>query len=262
VPQTLPLAHRRILITRAKEGGSEDLAGLLRSAGATVISVPTIEIVPPDSYTPLDQALLRLDRFEWVVFTSARAVEVFAARRNPTISPKRIAVIGPATGRAVEKAGLEVALMPPQYIAESLAQTLEPHVAGAPVLLIRAAEGRDVLPEVLRQAGAELTIVEAYRNQPPKDSIFVMRQLFASPDTRPELITFTSGSTARNLTEMLRAAAVVLPQGTVLASIGPITSQAMRDAGLIPTIVAAEATLASLTEAICDYFGRIEGSKS
>lgn len=261
MPQTLPLAHRRILITRAKEGASE-LAGLLRSAGAAVVSVPTIEIVPPDSYTPLDQALARLDRFEWVIFTSVRAVEVFAERRNPAMSPKKIAAIGPATGRAVEKAGLQVALVPPQYIAESLAQTLEPHVAGAPVLLIRAAEGRDVLPQVLRKAGAELTIVEAYRNQPPKDSIFVMRQLFASPETRPELITFTSGSTARNLTAILRAAEITLPQDTVLASIGPVTSQAMRDAGLIPTMEAAEATLASLTQAICDYFGTIEGSES
>jgi len=253
VSQTLPLADRHILITRTKAGSSE-LANALRLAGATVVSVPTIELVPPDSYTALDEALHQLEKFEWVVFTSAHAVEVFATRRNPAIPPRNVAVIGPATGRAVEKLGIKVTLLPPKYVAESLAESLVSYVAGVPVLLIRAAEARDVFPQIITRAGAKLTIVEAYRNRVPEDSIPVLREMFAAPEHHPDLITFTSASTARNLVELLHAAEVVLPQTILLASIGPITSQAMRELGLTPTIEAREATLSSLTQAICNYF--------
>lgn len=248
-----PLANRRILVTRTKAGAS-DLSDQLRLAGATVVIIPTIEIVPPHSYAPLDQALATLDEFEWVVFTSANAVDVFGVRRPPGIFPKNVAVIGPATARAIEKLGLSVALQPSRYVAEALAEALAPRVAGHSVLLIRAAEARDVLPQVLREAGAELTIADAYRNRVPSDSIPLIRETFSSPQHVPDVITFTSASTARNLMDLLHHAGIELPSGVLLASIGPITSLAMNELGLKPIIEAKEATIPALAQAICEHF--------
>ena len=115
---------------------------------------------------------------------------------------------------------------------------------------IGAAEARDILPEALTRAGAQVTIAEAYRNRIPPESIPALHQLFASPATRPDAITFTSASTARNLVTLLEAANLTLPSTITLASIGPITSQALRDLGLNPTIEAAEPTIAALVETL------------
>lgn len=251
----LPLANRRILVTRTKSGAS-DLSDQLRQAGATVVIVPTIEIIPPESYGPLDQALARIDQFDWVVFTSANAVEVFEARRKSDLLPKRVAVIGPATGRAVERLGIPVALQPSRFVAEALAEALAPKVAGGSVLLIRAAEARDVLPEAMKHAGVGLTIAEAYRNRVPPDSIPLIKDIFSSPEHVPDVITFTSASTARNLIDLLQQAELELPTGALLASIGPITSRAMRELGLTPAMEANEATIPALVQVICDYFSQ------
>ncbi|HEX2917447.1 MAG TPA: uroporphyrinogen-III synthase, partial [Edaphobacter sp.] len=197
-------------MTRAKSGAS-DLSDRLRLAGATVVIIPTIEIVHPDSYDPLDQALARLEQFDWVVFTSANAVEVFGSRRRSGFLPKRVAVIGPATGRALERLGIPVTLQPSRFVAEALAEALAPQVAGRSVLLVRAAEARDVLPEALKDAGAEVTIAEAYRNRVPPDSIALIKENLSSPDNFPDVITFTSASTARNLIDLLEQAGLELP---------------------------------------------------
>lgn len=247
------LTGRRILITRTS-GRASFLASELESEGASVISIPTIEIVPPESYAALDDALAHLDGFEWIVFTSAHAVEVFGQRRKPEIAPGNMAAIGPATARAIEQQGLQVSLLPPLYVAESLAKALAPRVSGAKVLLIRAAEARDVLPSALLRAGAHLTIAEAYRNRTPSESIPRLVDLFTSPESYPDAITFTSASTARNLAAMLETAGLTLPPKIVLASIGPITSQAMRDLDMEPTVEAAEATIPALALVIAEYF--------
>jgi uroporphyrinogen-III synthase len=251
--ERLPLANQRVLVTRTKAGASE-LSEYLCSAGASVEVIPTIEIVPPDSFVSLDHALAELSAFEWVVFTSANAVEVFAARRHPAICPKNVAVIGPATGRAVEKLGIPVALQPSRYVAEALAGSLAPLVAGQKVLLVRAAQARDILPQALTEAGAYLTIAEAYRNRMPPDSIPLIRKIFSVPELFPTVITFTSASTARNLMDLLDRAGLQLPAGILLASIGPITSRAMVELGLTPTIEADEATIPALVRAIGKYF--------
>jgi uroporphyrinogen-III synthase len=255
VPERLPLANKRVLITRTQAGSSE-LSERLRDAGADVVSVPTIEIVPPDSYEGLDSALNQIEQFQWIVFTSAHAVEVFAARCDLSKAKAKVAVIGPATGRMVEKLGISVALLPPLYVAESLAEVLAPRAIGARVLLIRAADARDVLPIALTQAGAQLTIAEAYRNRIPEDSIPLLRDAFAASERLPDVITFTSASTARHLVDLVKNADVVLPQQTLLASIGPITTRAMEELGLKAAIQAREATIPALVQAISDCFRR------
>jgi uroporphyrinogen-III synthase len=250
----LVLQRKRILVTRTRRQAS-DLAAGLEALGAAPILIPTIEIVAPESYAPLDAALAELESFDWLIFTSANAVEVFEQRRSPSLRAKKIAVIGPATARAVQGIGLEVDLVPPRYVAESLAEALMPEVRGRRILLVRAAEARDVLPEALTAAGASVTIAEAYRNQTPPESVTALRRLFGSPAEYPDAITFTSASTARNLVALLEAAAIQLPGGVVLASIGPITSQALRELGYEPQIEAAEPTIPALVQAIAGYFG-------
>ena len=287
----LPLHNRRILITRTRHQAS-DLASQLEALGATAILIPTIEIVAPETYAPLDEALTQLETYDWLIFTSANAVEVFSqrlasqptsliegtkirvphpsqshregwgirARREPLPPTQptlpRIAVIGPATAKAVQGIGLPVDLIPPKYIAESLAEALTPHAPSSRMLLVRAQQARDILPQALTTAGAAVTIVDAYRNQTPPDSIPALHQLFNTPANHPDAITFTSASTARNLVALLDAASLTLPAGITLASIGPITSQSLRDLGHLPTLEALEPTIPALIQSLLSHFSR------
>lgn len=246
----LPLANRRILITRAK-GQASALAAQLEALGATPILIPTIEIAPPSSYCTMDAALASIRSFDWIIFTSANAVQSFLDRaRRLKLDPhaKHVAVIGSATAKAVTEAGMSVDLMPPRAVAESLAEALRPHALNSSMLLVRAAAARDILPDTLTAAGAVLTIAEAYRNVIPPESIDQLRVLFAA--NPPDAITFTSGSTATNLVALLDAGTLKIPDGVVLASIGPITSQVMRNLNLEPNIEAIESTIAALVAAL------------
>ncbi len=254
----LPLANRRVLITRAR-GQASALASELAAQGAETILIPTIELRPPVSYCALDAALACLRAFDWLLFTSANAVEAFTERaRQLRLSPhpKRIAVIGPATATAVRQTGLaeNVDLMPARYVAEDFAEALLPHAPDAAMLLVRAAVARDVLPQTLRAAGAQVTIAEAYRNVVPTESVAMLRACFATHAHAPHAITFTSASTAVNLRSLLDSADLMLPAGVVLASIGPVTSQAMREAGFEPEVESGTATIAALVDALVRRF--------
>lgn len=226
------------------------MAELLETRGMDPVLVPAIEIAPPGSWCGLDAALTALGSYDWVVFASANAVESFAARARLLglgAHPKRIAVVGPATAKAVEEALRQrVALMPERYVAEELAAALVPGAQGASILIVRAAVARDVLPETLTAAGAVVTVAEAYRNVVPAESVSALKALFR--DGPPEGIAFTSGSTARNLKGLLEAAGLEMPEGVVLGSIGPVTSAAMRELGWEPGVEAKEATVAALVE--------------
>jgi len=168
----------------------------------------------------------------------------------------RIAVIGPATAKAVQGIGLQVELIPPKYIAESLAEALTPYAPNSHMLLIRAEQARDILPETLTTAGATVTIADAYRNQIPPESIPAPQAIFASPATYPDAITFTSASTARNLIALLEAANLPLPPTITLATIGPITSQTLRDLGHPPTLEAPEPTIPALIQSLLIHLSR------
>lgn len=270
----LPLQNLRILVTRTRHQAS-GLAAQLEALGAIPILIPTIEIVPPESYAALDTAIGEVESYDWLLFTSANAVEVFHQRHrnfaqqqepgahgsdsgtriSKRLLPK-IAVIGPATAKAVQGIGLTVDLIPPKYVAESLAEALTPEARGKRILLIRAAEARDILPETLVAAGAMVTIADAYRNRTPLDAIPVLQQLFSSSANYPDAITFTSASTARNLIALLEAAGATLPRSVTLASIGPITSQSLRDLGCEPSIEAVEPSIAALVQSLVTHFSQ------
>ena len=254
------LSGRRILITRAPHQASQ-LAERLRALGATPILIPTIEIAPPASYATLDAALASISGFDLVAFTSANAVDAFQQRAHLlgiAPAPRRIAVVGPATARAIDRIGLHADLFPPTFTAESLAQTIVQtvlcEVPSARILLVLAEQAPAILRSALAAAGASVTVAAAYSNRVPQASLAEVAALFAEPEKVPDAVTFTSASTASNLIALLEAAGHELPVSVVRASIGPITSRALRDLGLPPHLEASEPTLAALTDALAAYF--------
>jgi uroporphyrinogen-III synthase len=281
----------RVLITRSPHQASA-LAELLRASGLEPILIPTIELAPPTTFAPLDSALAHLDRFDWLLFTSANAVEAFHQRCTylnsvilseggaadeskdpedggsiPTLqpfsttaspnpysllpTPCRIAAIGAATARALSAINLTPTLIPPTAVAESLAAALLPHATpGTRFLLVRAEQARDILPDTLTAAGAQVTIAPAYRTVIPQESIPAIRALFAEPANYPDAITFTSSSTATNLLALLDSAGLTLPPQILRISIGPITSKTLHSLDLPPHAEASEPTVAALAEKV------------
>jgi uroporphyrinogen-III synthase len=254
-PHAKPLRGVRILVTRAQAQAAE-LTSLLSAQGAEVIEVPTIEIRPPASYAALDAALCHIAQYDWLVLTSASAVRALFDRLGEAkIAPDKlralsIAAIGPVTRKAIEEQGLAVAVMPERYVAESVVDALRDRVRGRRVLLVRAKIARDVIPAELRKAGAEVGIAEAYETVVPVDAGDRLHEALAA---RPQVITFTSSSTARHLVSLLSGDTKRL-DGITLASIGPVTSQTLRELGLRVEVEAREHTMAGLTRAIVDHF--------
>jgi len=164
----LPLAGRRIAITRAREQ-ADSLAARLSALGAAVIELPTIEIRPPADPAPLDRAIADLPSYDWLIFTSANGVRAFIDRL-PDLRALRgkICAIGPATRAAIEALHLKIDLMGEQYVDESLVEAFAPHpLEGKRILLPRAAVARDIIPVELRKRGAHVDVVEAYRTVAP-----------------------------------------------------------------------------------------------
>lgn len=251
----LPLAGRRILVTRAPHQASE-LADRLSALGATAILIPTIEIGPPASFAALDAAVVSLASFDLVAFTSANAVRAFKQRAElagVTPAPRRIAVVGPATARAVEAIGLRANVLPPVFTAGSLAQTLVPESRGLRVLLVLAEQAPAILESALKSAGAHVTVAAAYGNHIPATSLSAITSLFSDPSEYPDAVTFTSASTAGNLVALLDAAGLTLPSVVARASIGPITSRTLVELGLPPHVEAAEPTIPALVSAVTSH---------
>lgn len=244
-----------MLVTRPR-GQASALAELLTAEGSVPIVIPTIEIGPPASWCGLDAALVTLRTYDWLLFTSANAVHAFAARARTlglSAEARQIAVIGPATANAVRAVlGREPDLMPQRFVAEDFVEVLRPYSQGTSMLLVRAVVARDVLPEALVAAGARITVAEAYRNVVPEDSVAELASLFRG--NPPDAITFTSASTARNLADLLAVAGLRVPEGVVMASIGPITSAAMVEVGFWVSVTARESTVPGLVEALRDWF--------
>ncbi|HET8636639.1 MAG TPA: uroporphyrinogen-III synthase, partial [Acidobacteriaceae bacterium] len=248
-----PLAGKRILVTRARHQAGQ-LSIELKKLGAEPIEVPAIEIVPPESFAALDAALQNAGQFDWLIVTSANAARAIRERcDNLDIAPAnlshlKIAAIGAPTAHALGEAGLSVAITPSQYVAESLLEALGRQAANARVLIVRAAVARDVIPESLARQGAHVTIADAYRTAIPQDSIAKIAQLFTGPP--PDAATFTSSSTVSNFSALMREAGFNHPPDRMLAiSIGPITSQTLRDHGWEPEAEADPHDIAGLVAA-------------
>jgi uroporphyrinogen III methyltransferase/synthase len=252
--ERLPLFGKRIVVTRAS-GQAPELSERLRALGADALEVPVISLVPPADPAPLDRAIENLAAYHWLIFTSVNGVRFFLRRldqsRHDLRSLRaRICAIGPATRKAVEDLHLKVDLMPQEYVAESVVASFASlNLAGQKVLLPRAAVARDVIPEELARLGAEVDVVEVYRNVVPPGAPARAGEIFAS-ETKPDWITFTSSSTVKNLLAITGPQAL---DGVRIASIGPVTSAALRSHGLAIDAEARQFTLDGLVEAILAY---------
>jgi uroporphyrinogen III methyltransferase/synthase len=259
--EALPLAGKRILITRAREQASS-FAQLLEAAGAEVVEFPTIRIAPPENWTPLDAAIQRLREYQWVIFTSANGVRFFwdrlqvAGRDARDLSGITICAIGPATAATLLSLGVRADIVPAEFKAEALVEAIGAgigeRIRGVRMLLARAAEAREVLPEELTRRGAQVDVVAAYRtvkDTPDADGLRTMLR-----EGKIHAVTFTSSSTVRHFLDLVGEEAGALLKGVVVASIGPITAQAAARHGIISQIVPENYTIPALAEALIRHF--------
>ncbi len=247
------LSGRRILVTRALHQAGR-FSRELSALGATIVEVPVIEIAPPESFEPLDEALRNLDRYDWIILTSSNTIERICARAscfavNPANADGlKVAAIGQATAKTAERYGFKVTVIPDAYVAESLIDSLHDKVAEKRVLLPRAATARDVIPEALRAAGAEVDVVEAYRNLLPEAAPERLKQ---ATSEGLDAVPFTSSSSVTHLAEAARLAGIAWPfTGVAAISIGPITSQTLRELGWPPAAEADPSDIQGLIAAI------------
>ncbi len=255
---SLPLAGRRVLVTRAAHQASK-LSDGLRVAGAESVEVPVLEISPPDNFEPLDRALRQFDGYDWLILTSANAVRALVERSAAlglafeSGGAPKVAAVGAATAVEARSAGFSVEITPEKYVAESLVESLADQAAGRKILLARAAVARDVIPDALRAAGAQVDIVDAYQNRMPQAAPEQLRRALASGI---DAATFTSSSSVAHLADAARAAGLSFPfAGVAAVSIGPITSKSMREAGWEPAIEASPYDIAGLIKAVVQLFG-------
>jgi len=238
----MALSGKTVVITRAASQSAELRSGL-EDLGARVIECPTIHIVPPVSWKPVDDAIRRLNTYNWLLFTSANAVEQFMDRmgsRRPAIP---IAVVGSSTGKKLGEWGLKTSLIPAAFRAEGLLEAFPENLVGTRILFPRAEIARELLPEELRRRGATVDVVTVYRTV--KALVGNIGEILETE--RVDCIVFTSPSTIPEDLHML-------PTGTALAVIGPVTREAALLMGLKPDIVPAESTVLALVKAIQEHF--------
>jgi len=256
--ERLPLFGKRIVITRAREQ-SAAFRDALESLGAAAIQIPAIEIRDPQSCQPLDEAIGRLEKFDYLLFTSANGARKFLGRLVACGRDVRdlkglvIGAIGPGTAAELAATGIRADFVPEEYRAEGVIECLkEVAIRGKRFLIPRAKVARDILPRSLEERGARVEIVEAYETTPPDFPAGEIERLLTPV---PDAITFTSSSTVTNFVDLIESAGLrEILERAAIASIGPITSQTVHQHGLEVSIEAADSTVNGLVEAVQIYF--------
>ncbi|HEX9985769.1 MAG TPA: uroporphyrinogen-III C-methyltransferase [Thermoanaerobaculia bacterium] len=245
--ESKPLFGKRVVVTRAREQASE-LKRLLEDAGAHVVQFPTIEIAPPESWESLDRVLD--GTYDLIAFTSPNGVKGYFSRlfergRDArTLAGARLAAIGRATADELRAHGLVPDVMPERFISTELLPLLAEDQTGIRTAVIRAAEGRDELPDELRRRGGVVDLGIAYQTLAAAGDV---AELSGSIDA----VTFTSASTVDNFFAQLpESDRTRILESAILASIGPTTSDAIRRHGKEPDVVAENATVGALAEAV------------
>jgi uroporphyrinogen III methyltransferase/synthase len=259
-----PLFGRRIVVTRSREQAGE-LVEMLEERGADAILAPTIRIAPPDDMAALDSACATAAAYDWIVFTSANAVDAFmqrllAASDIRELKGVRLCAIGPSTAERLTRYGMRVDLMPEEARAEAVMDAL--HGAGplhrTRFLLPRSDIAREVLADHLREAGAEVDEVVAYRTLlagGERDGDHDIYRMLL--DRQIDAVTFTSASTVKNFAKIFgEEQAADLLTTTVVASIGPVTAEAAQQLGIQTTVMPRRYTIPDLVDALVDHFSR------
>lgn len=247
-----PLLGKGVVVTRAREQAS-GLAEALHELGADVVQFPTIEILPLADYTPVDAAIRDLPGYDWVVFTSVNGVRHFRNRLaacgldSRALAGRKVAAIGPATADALRVMGIEPDFIPDRYVAEGVVEGMLAHgMGGKRVLLPRAREAREVLPDELRKAGAVVDVLPVYATVPGaarKDDVLARMR-----EGRIHCITFGSSSTVDNFLSLVDADLVKAHPEVKLACIGPVTRKTLEGHGLTCHIQPADFTIPALVD--------------
>ncbi|HYT75138.1 MAG TPA: uroporphyrinogen-III C-methyltransferase [Vicinamibacterales bacterium] len=257
-----PLFGRRIVVTRSREQAGE-LVDMLEERGADAIQAPTIRIAPPEDSDALDRACAEASLYHWIVFTSANGVESFMHRLLETSDVRdlkgvRICAIGPSTAEHVRAYGIRVDLTPDESRAEAVVEALKGvgPVSGVRFLLPRADIAREVLTDQLREAGADVTEVIAYRTLLAGGERDVDHDIYRMLlDRQIDAVTFTSASTVKNFAKILgEEQAADLLNSTVVASIGPVTAEAAQQLGIATTVMPKKYTVPDLVDALVEHF--------
>jgi uroporphyrinogen III methyltransferase / synthase len=255
----LPLAGLRVLVTRARQQASA-LSSRLAELGAVPLEYPTIEIQPVDDPAPFDVAIREVGRFGWIVFTSTNGVDAFwdrllaSGQDSRSLAGVQICAIGPSTAAALAARGITADWMPREFVTDSILDGFKAHdLAGVAVLLARADIAPPLLADGLREQGARVTEVTAYRTVPSAESR--TRLLSALEQGKVDVVTLTSSSTARNLVDGIDGRLDLL-EGLTVASIGPVTSRTARDLGLTVHVEAEVHTIPGLVNALLAWAAR------
>jgi uroporphyrinogen III methyltransferase/synthase len=253
-----PLEGRKIVVTRSPEQAAL-LARRLEELGAEVLLLPMVQFLeaPEEFREELDEAVRHLNEFDWLLFTSANAVRFFLARcRALGCWPEeslRIAVVGPATRDALEAEGLQAAIAPREFRAQALAAEIAGEIGGRRIVMPRSDQAGDELPELLRQAGAEVLDVVAYVNAQPQDLEGPAFDVLVRGEA--DAVTFFSPSAFRHFASLFGEEALRrLSARVALAAVGPTTAEAIRKAGLRVAVEAPQATTGSLAAELARYF--------
>lgn len=259
-----PLFGRKIVVTRPRHQ-AQGFVEKLEDLGADVLPVPTIKIVDPDSWDPVDEAIGRIEEFDWVVLTSVNGVSRFfdrlldQRRDARSMHGAKLAAVGPATARALLDRSLSVDVVPGEFRAEGVAAAMSQFdLRGKKILLPRASAARDTLPKMLREEGAEVHEVHVYNTVAAGIDPSELRQLLSAGAI--DMVTFTSSSTARNFFDMVGADGRDRLAEVALACIGPITADTVRSCGYPVAVSADEYTVDGLTGAIVDFL--VHGSST
>ncbi len=255
-----PLLGKGIVVTRAREQAST-IATDLAELGAHVIQFPTIEIHPLSDYTAVDAHIKKLNTYQWLVFTSVNGVKHFWKRLelhkldSRCLHGIKVAAIGPATAQILRERGIEADFVPAQYVAEGVVEgMLALGMKGQNILLPRAMEAREVLPEALRKAGANVDVLPIYETKPAgarKEE--VLEEL---GNGRIHCITFGSSSTVDNFLSLIPVETIKQYPDVKLAAIGPITAKTMQKHGLDCHIQPEEFTIPGLIEELKTFFAK------
>ncbi len=263
-----PLAGRTVVVTRARAQSAEFVAELER-LGARVVGCPTIEIVEPESYALLDEAIENLFGYDWLVLTSVNGVDHFLRRLEKLghelseLDELRVCAIGEATALRLREAEVHVDVVPEQFKAEGAFSAIEAYVGGRArlnrlnFLIPRAAVARDYLPDALEDAGARVDVVPAYRTVPPQTSERGRVEALLAGGA-VDCITFTSSSTVRNFAGLFDTTDLSgLLKDVTVACIGDITAATAAEYNLRTDILPDEYTVPALTRAIADYYSTL-----